>query len=177
MTRRSIRGRLNVFAVSGGVVVALLGGVATVLAADHTVDISGFAFAPRTLTVAVGDTVTWANADAQGHTATADDAAFDTGTIAGNSSKSVTFTTAGTFAYHCAIHTTMTGTLTVTAAAATAAPTNRPGSTVPPTDGLAAPLAVNSTGPGAATAILLALAAFLGLAIGGRRFRPRAAER
>ena len=177
MTRRSIGRRLAVFAATGGVVFALLGGVSTVLAADHTVDISGFAFAPQTLTVGVGDSVTWANADAQGHTATADDAAFDTGTISGNSSKSVTLTNAGTFAYHCSIHPAMTATLTVTAAAATAAPTNPPGATVPPTDKLAASLAVDSHGPNGGPAILLALAGLVGLAIGGSRFRGRGADR
>jgi plastocyanin len=86
------------------------------LASDHAVDIAGFAFSPQTITVAVGDTVTWTNADAQGHTATADDGSFDTGTIARNTSKSVTFDTAGTFAYHCRIHPSMTATISVAAA-------------------------------------------------------------
>ena len=88
------------------------------LAADQTVDITGFSFSPSSVTVVVGDTVTWTNADAQSHTATADGGAFDTGTIGGNASKAVTLTTAGTFAYHCTIHPAMTATLVVTAASA-----------------------------------------------------------
>jgi plastocyanin len=88
------------------------------LAADQTVDIVGFSFSPASVTVVVGDTVTWTNADAQSHTATADGGAFDTGTIGGNSSQAVTLTTAGTFAYHCTIHPAMTATLVVTAAGA-----------------------------------------------------------
>jgi plastocyanin len=133
---------------------------ATALAADHAVDIAGFAFSPGSLTVSVGDTVTWANADAQGHTATADDGSFDTGTIAGSGSKSVTLTTAGTFAYHCKIHPSMTATLIVSGGAE---------ATTPPTDTIAA---APSTGmPGTVGApLVLALAALLGLALARRRF-------
>lgn len=161
MAMRSIRRRLIGLAASGGLAFAILAGGATVLAADQTVDISGFAFSPRELTVAVGDTVTWANADAQGHTATADDGAFDTDTIAGNSSKAVTLTTAGTFAYHCRIHPAMTATLVVTVAT----------SSPPPTDTLDP--ATVSTAADPALAIGLALAWLAGLALGRRRFRAR----
>lgn len=165
MTTRSIRRRVVRFAASGGIVVAILAGGTTVLAADQAVDISGFAFSPRELAVAVGDTVTWANADAQGHTATADDGAFDTGTIGGNSSKAVTLTTAGTFAYHCRIHPAMTATLFVSAA------TGSP----PPTDTTVA--TAGSTGADAAIALALVVAVLGGLALGGRRFMGRAADR
>ena len=89
-----------------------LSAVPTVLAADHAVDIAGFAFSPQTVTVSVGDTVTWSNADAQNHTATANDGSFDTGTITSSTAKSVTFSTAGTFAYHCKIHPSMVAKIT-----------------------------------------------------------------
>lgn len=161
MTTRSIRRGVIGLAASGGVAVAILAGGATVLAADHAVDISGFAFSPRELTVAVGDTVTWANADAQGHTATADDGTFDTGTIAGNSAKAVTLTTAGTFAYHCRIHPAMTASLVVTAAAGSPPPTD----TVDPVSA--------STTADPMLAIGLALAWLAGLALGRRQFRGR----
>ena len=88
----------------------------TAVAADGDVTISGFAFSPGTVTVSVGDTVTWTNNDGVGHTATGDD--FDTGTISGGATASVTFDTAGTFAYHCSIHPQMNGTVVVEAAAA-----------------------------------------------------------
>ena len=51
-------------------------------AASASVTIENFAFAPPTVTVNVGDTVTWSNADAdvaEGHSATASDGSFDTG--------------------------------------------------------------------------------------------------
>ena len=80
-------------------------GVASVaLAADQAVAISGFSFSPGSVTIAVGDTVTWTNSDAQAHTATADDGSWDTGTLANGASGTITFSTAGTFAYECSIH-------------------------------------------------------------------------
>ena len=129
MAQRRLRARFL-----GGIVGALLVlgavGVGTALAADHAVAISGSAFSPATVTVVVGDTVTWTNRDQISHTATADGGAFDTGALGNGESGTVTFATAGSFPYHCTIHPTMTGTIVVEAAAAepTAAPTN------PPTD-------------------------------------------
>ena len=156
---------LAVFAIGGGIAAA----------ADNAVAISGFSFSPHDITIAVGDSVTWTNSDAQAHTATADDASFDTGTIGNGTSKSVTFATAGTFAYHCSIHPAMTGSVTVQAAAATPAPTPAAstapaaGTTSPPTD-TEAPAAPNQ-GSGVWGAVLVIVGALLvGVAIGSRRF-------
>jgi plastocyanin len=77
------------------------------------VTIQNFAFGPASLSVAAGSTVTWTNSDSTGHTVTADDASFDSTTIARGSTFSQTFDTAGTFAYHCSIHPNMTGTIEV----------------------------------------------------------------
>ena len=82
-------------------------------AAAGAVTITGFAFKPATLDVAVGTTVTWTNQDSVGHTVTADDASFDSGTVNGGTTFSQVFSTAGTFAYHCKIHSSMHGTITV----------------------------------------------------------------
>jgi plastocyanin len=113
---RIVRASLAAAAVAALVLVA----APAVLAADHGVDIAGFAFSPQTITIEVGDTITWSNADAQSHTATADDGSFDTGTITSSTPKTVTFATAGTFAYHCKIHSSMTATVVVESAAAPA---------------------------------------------------------
>lgn len=153
----------------GGLIGAMLalglvgGGIA--LAADQPVAISGFSFSPGSITVSVGDSVTWTNSDAQAHTATADDSSFDTGAISNGASKSVTFATAGTFAYHCSIHTQMTGTVVVEAAAAAppAAATN------PPTDTLAAASADGSSGIVGA-GLVVAGAWLVGLIVARRRF-------
>jgi plastocyanin len=79
----------------------------------HAVDISGFAFNPSQLTIAVGDTVTWTNSDSTSHTATADDGTFDSGDLANGDTFSYTFTEAGAFSYVCSYHSSMTGTITV----------------------------------------------------------------
>ena len=78
-----------------------------------TIDIKSFKFKPVTIAVKKGGRITWTNSDSAAHTATADDRSFDTQTIDQGKAKSVTFTTAGTFAYHCDFHPFMKATLVV----------------------------------------------------------------
>lgn len=76
--------------------------------------ISDFKFAPASLTVDHGTRVTVANKDSTAHTATADDGStFDTGDIDPGSSASFTLAKAGTYKYHCSIHSFMHGTIVV----------------------------------------------------------------
>lgn len=82
-------------------------------AGGSAVAISGFAFQPAAVSVAVGSTVTWTNADSTSHTVTADDDSFKSDTLGKDATFSQTFSTAGTFAYHCAIHPSMKATVTV----------------------------------------------------------------
>ncbi|MPV87830.1 cupredoxin domain-containing protein [Georgenia ruanii] len=79
--------------------------------AAAAVQIKNFAFAPASQTVAAGQTVTWTNDDSTDHTVTADDNSFDSGRLAPGKTFTHTFATAGTYAYHCAIHPNMTGTV------------------------------------------------------------------
>lgn len=79
----------------------------------HTVAIRGFQYAPPTLTVRVGDTVVWKNADVVPHTATAKGKGLDTGAIAANGSGQYVAKKKGTYAYDCTFHPTMRGTLVV----------------------------------------------------------------
>ena len=96
-------------------------------AAGHSVAIVDFAFNSPSLTIAAGDTVTWTNMGHAPHTSTADNGAWDSGTLQPGASFSHTFTTAGTFSYHCNIHPFMKATITVTGAtAAPAAPSTQP---------------------------------------------------
>lgn len=74
--------------------------------ATNKVAIVNFAFNPDAVVVKVGTTVTWTN-QGRTHTVTADDGSFDSGDIAGGATFTVTFKTAGVFAYHCKIHTAM----------------------------------------------------------------------
>ncbi|HLX41135.1 MAG TPA: cupredoxin family copper-binding protein [Ktedonobacteraceae bacterium] len=84
-----------------------------------TTDSSGsFAFSPASLTISVGTTVTWKNTTSAPHTATSDDgSSFDSGVAnpiaAQGGTFQFTFTKAGTFAYHCAIHPFMKATIIV----------------------------------------------------------------
>lgn len=73
----------------------------------NSVSIKNFAFSVTSLSIAKGTTVTWTNNDAATHTVTADDGSFDSGNIPTGGTFSHTFTTAGTVAYHCTIHTGM----------------------------------------------------------------------
>jgi plastocyanin len=77
---------------------------------------SGFAFSPNTLSVKVGTTVTWTNNTSAPHTVTSDggDPASFNGSLPGTGATfSFTFTTPGTYKYHCSIHPYMTATITV----------------------------------------------------------------
>lgn len=85
-------------------------------AAPGTVTISDFEFAPVSVTVNVGDTVTWSNAGPTPHSATGDN--FDTEVFDEGESRSHTFSEAGEFAYICTPHPQMKGTVIVQAAAA-----------------------------------------------------------
>jgi LPXTG-motif cell wall-anchored protein len=87
-----------------------------VAAGSGSVTIHDFAFAPGTLTVHVGDRVTWFNQGPSSHSATANDGSFDTGVLSKGTSGSFTFTTPGTFSYHCTPHPFMHGSITVLAA-------------------------------------------------------------
>src|SRR6266849_5853891 len=114
------------------------------LAATSAVNIQNSAFVPATITVKVGDTVTWTNRDAFSHTSTSDTGAWDLGVIRAGASASFVFRAAGTFAYHCAIHTFMHGTIVVQALT-TPQPTAPP--TAPPTPVPTAPPTITPTAP------------------------------
>lgn len=76
-----------------------------------------FAFSPATLTVPVGTVVVWTNSTGAPHTVTSDDGkTFDSGIstlINPGASFSFTFTTAGTYSYHCQVHPSMKATIIV----------------------------------------------------------------
>lgn len=81
-------------------------------AADK-VEIVDFKYAPETIEVATGTTITWTNSDTAPHTATADDSSFDTGDLDEGDSAEVSFDEAGTFTYYCRFHAFMKATVEV----------------------------------------------------------------
>ena len=70
--------------------------------------IQGMTFSPASITVAAGTTILWTNKDAVAHTVTSNTGAFDSGNISTNGTFSFTFSSAGTFDYHCSVHPSMT---------------------------------------------------------------------
>jgi LPXTG-motif cell wall-anchored protein len=85
-----------------------------VAAGPGSVSIVDYSFGPASISVNVGDTVTWTNTGKQGHSATG--SGFDTGILSKGQSGSHTFSSAGTFSYHCTPHPFMKGTVVVKAA-------------------------------------------------------------
>jgi plastocyanin len=82
-------------------------------ASATTVDIKAFKYKPLTVAVRKGGSVRWTNSDDAAHTATADGRSFDTQTIDKGAARTVTFTHAGTFPYHCDFHPFMKATVVV----------------------------------------------------------------
>jgi plastocyanin len=81
--------------------------------AGVNVAISGFAYSPAQTTVRVGEAVTWTNSNSAAHTVTADDASFNSGTLAQGGVYSRTFDATGIYSYSCAIHPSMVGSVRV----------------------------------------------------------------
>ena len=69
-----------------------------------TVTMKDFEFVPKEMKVKAGATVTWMNAGTTAHSATAIDKSFNTRNLQPGETKSVTFSTPGTFVYHCVFH-------------------------------------------------------------------------
>ena len=72
-----------------------------------------FMFAPTSLTVKAGSTVTWTNKDGEPHTVVSDTGLFRSGALDTNESFSFRFDQPGTYHYVCTIHPRMTGTIQV----------------------------------------------------------------
>jgi plastocyanin len=90
-----------------------------------------YCFVPSSISVAGGTTVTWSQNSTTPHTVTADSGSaeqWDSGNLDQGATFSHTFLHMGTFTYHCAYHSFMTGKITVTSNA----PSTPPASTPPP---------------------------------------------
>lgn len=81
----------------------------TLFSANHIVDQKGKTFIPHSLSVSVGDTITFKNSDPFAHNAYTDDEAneFDIGMQAPGQDRSAKILAAGTFNIECAIHPNM----------------------------------------------------------------------
>lgn len=160
MISASVRRHLGAGLTAFPLTLALLATTAAPMSSHGTgpgvvmVDVVDFAYQPQTITIHVGDTIQWNNADDVDHTATSVDgapAAFDVYLAAG-AWGSFTFVTPGTYDYFCIPHPTMTATVIVEPVHAETGDDEVPNVAMP------AP----SSGPIAAAAILAALGILLG---------------
>ena len=126
-------GRIVVGGSSGSTAKASAGGGSTsATASSASVSMAGRAFSPSTITIAAGGSVTFRNDDDRAHTVTANDGAFNSGTIGEGGSWKGTFKQAGTFAYLCAIHPEMTGKVVVKGSSGSGGPAAVPAATPDP---------------------------------------------
>lgn len=86
---------------------------AAAMADSNTVVMKNFEFAPMSLTVKAGSTVTWKNTDGEPHTVTSVDGIFRSGALDTDESYSFKFDKPGTYKYACSIHPRMMGTIVV----------------------------------------------------------------
>lgn len=81
---------------------------------DVSAAAEGNAWVPAAISANVGDVITWANADSVPHAVGLDDGSCAmTGTIGGGQTKSLVFSEAGSFPFHCTVHPSMKGTITI----------------------------------------------------------------
>jgi len=94
-----------------------------IVAGASTMGAAAFSPNPHSVSLAAGGKVVWANGDYSGggyggsgvtHHLVSNNPEFDTGDMAPLTAAQHTFTTAGSYAYHCTIHPSMVGTITVT---------------------------------------------------------------
>ena len=91
------------------------GDIPSAPATVNAVNISNFAFAPATVSVTAGTTVTWTNRDQIAHTVSDTQNGIASPVLNQSQTYSHTFTKPGTYHYICTIHPFMHGTVIVTA--------------------------------------------------------------
>jgi plastocyanin len=82
-------------------------------ASAEVVVAKNFMFAPTSMTVKAGTTVTWTNMDEEPHTVVSTEGLFRSGALDTRDSFSFRFDKPGTYHFVCSIHPQMTGTVEV----------------------------------------------------------------
>jgi plastocyanin len=90
-----------------------VGGNAPAGAESAQIEMSDDVFKPAQLTVPVGTKVTWINRGTKAHTVVGNDKLFDSGLVDVNGQFSYTYTSPGSYPYHCAPHPKMIGLIVV----------------------------------------------------------------
>jgi|SRR5215218_10319262 len=84
-------------------------------AATKNVTIKATGFAPRSVSIRVGDRVTWKNSDTKNHQVVSNTGAFASPIMGAAKSWSFTFSRTGTFRYHDGLHPSLAGSVVVRA--------------------------------------------------------------
>src|SRR5262245_64594423 len=105
------RGRVAATLVLGTGLGLALGVLPNARAAESGVTIDNRVYSPETVTVAVGDTVTWSNVSKEDHTVRG--GPFNSPLLHPGERFSFTFTKAGTIKYTCDVHPMMKGAVKV----------------------------------------------------------------
>ena len=85
------------------------------LATVANISIVNFAFTPSSVSISVNDSVKWTWAGSP-HSTTSDTALWESGVLGTGATFTHTFTSAGSFPFHCSVHPFMTGTVAVQSA-------------------------------------------------------------
>jgi plastocyanin len=80
---------------------------------DVTASIKDFAFDPTEIQAKVGQAIAFSNTGAAPHTVTLDDGSCTTPNIEAGKADGLVFNAAGSYPFHCAIHSQMKGTIVV----------------------------------------------------------------
>jgi len=161
------------FAILGACLVV---GVLPALAADQSVAIHDFRYAPLDVAVRPGEAVTWKADGAYPHNVHFDSEPTALGPVSTKFSASRTFTGEGTFGYHCDMHATMHGVVYVNQTGTVPAPPATPTPTPTETAGSPTPTPSSTPGGGGSAAPLSSFRAkasvrkrkvFLTLTVGG----------
>jgi hypothetical protein len=95
-----------------GLAICVFGWSLASFGAVANINIVNFAFSPNSVNINVNDSVTWTWVGSP-HSATSDTALWDSGISGAGHTFSRTFTSAGSFPFHCTVHPFMTGSITV----------------------------------------------------------------
>ena len=137
---------------------SFFGAVSTASAATtHQIPIARYSYVPATMTVNVGDVVTWTNQDQASHDVAG--GTFHSPMLAQGQSWSFTFTQPGTFDYICSVHPDMRASIVVRAVETTVPPAPAPQPVVQEPAAPAATTAGTTAGTTAVTATTSAVPA------------------
>ena len=78
-------------------------------AANASVSVVDYSFQPASVTINVGESVTWTHQGTATHTVTADNSSFDSGNLTTGKTFKQTFSQPGTYGYYCKYHGSTTG--------------------------------------------------------------------